>query len=280
MRPTEAEGKIAKLVPHIFKRPLLHVAPTDSLLKVGTFLAIGPQIYVDGLVVLDNQDNDIPVGRIGGQHIIRYIMQNRRNDKWLEGSASQIMSDAPSVVNAEDALDVALHVFGMTKFAFVPIAINDRVVTSLSVRDVVKVVANSDEGSVSDIPVERISSSIIAVENDISIVDALKLMLEKGIRNLAVRGHKKDQVQIINDRKILEYLISYQGRKMLAAQGSESLENTRVDILDMPDAVYVKGDLPARSAARLFDVNIPCLLLHNGSIVTPWDIVMKGLELI
>jgi predicted transcriptional regulator len=280
MRPTEAEGKIAELVPHIFKRPLLHVAPTDSLLKVGTFLAIGPQIYVDGLVVLDNQDNDIPVGRIGGQHIIRYIMQNRGNDKWLKASASQIMNDAPSVVNAEDALDVALHVFGMTKFAFVPIAVNDRVVTSLSVRDVVKVVANSDEGSVSDIPVERISSSIIAVENHTSIGDALKLMLEKGIRNLAVRGHKKDRVQIINDRKILEYLISYQGRKMLAAQGPESLENTRVDILDMPDAVYVKGDLPARSAARLFDVDIPCLLLHNGSIVSPWDIVMKGLELV
>ena len=131
MKPTEAEGKIAKLVPHIFRRPLLYVAPTDSLLKVGTFLAIGPQIYVDGLVVFDDQNNEIPVGRIGGQHIIRYIMQNRDNDKWFEASASQIMHDAPSVVNAEDPLDVALDVFGMTKFAFVPVAINDRVVTSL-----------------------------------------------------------------------------------------------------------------------------------------------------
>ena len=121
---------------------------------------------------------------------------------------------------------------------------------------------------------------MIAIENHTSIGDALKLMLKKDIRNLAVRGRKKDQVQIINDRKILEYLISYQGRKMLATQGPGGLEDTQIDILDMPDAIYVKGDLPVRSAAKLFDVNIPCLLLREGSIVTPWDIVMKGLEMV
>lgn len=280
MKPTEAEGKIVELVPHIFKRPLLHVAPMDSLLKVGTFLAVGPQIYVDGLVVLDDQNNDLPVGRIGGQNIIRYILQNCESDKWLAATALQIMNDAPSVVRAEDPLDVALHIFGMTRFAFVPVAINDRVVTSLSVRDVVKVVAGSDEGSVSDIPVARISSPIIAIEDHTNIGAALKLMLEKGIRNLAVKNDKKDLVRIINDRKILEYLISYEGRKMLAAQGPEGLEDTRIDILDMQDAVYVKSDLAARSAARLFNVNTPCLILHTGSIITPWDIVMKGLELI
>ena len=59
MQLTELERPISDIVPHIFKRPVLSVRQADSLLQVGTFLAIGPQIYVDGLVVLDGQK---PVG--------------------------------------------------------------------------------------------------------------------------------------------------------------------------------------------------------------------------
>ena len=44
---------IKEAVPHIFKRPLLSVGPSDSLLHAGTFLALWSQIYIDGLVVLD-----------------------------------------------------------------------------------------------------------------------------------------------------------------------------------------------------------------------------------
>ena len=77
MQLTELEKPISDIVPHILKRPLLSVSPADSLLQVGTFLAIGPQIYVDGLVVLDGQK---PVGRIGGEHIIQYILGHQR---WL-----------------------------------------------------------------------------------------------------------------------------------------------------------------------------------------------------
>jgi hypothetical protein len=57
MQLTELERPITDIVPHIFKRPVLSVSPTDSLFQVGTFLAIGPQIYVDGLVVVDGQKN-------------------------------------------------------------------------------------------------------------------------------------------------------------------------------------------------------------------------------
>ena len=42
MQPTELERAISDIVHHIFKRPVLSVSPADSLLQVGTFLAIGP----------------------------------------------------------------------------------------------------------------------------------------------------------------------------------------------------------------------------------------------
>jgi hypothetical protein len=43
-------------------------------LQIATFLAIGPQIYVDGLVVMDDKGQRKPVGRIGSKHIIRNIL--------------------------------------------------------------------------------------------------------------------------------------------------------------------------------------------------------------
>jgi len=276
MKQLEVEGAISELVPHIFKRPLLHVAPTDSLLKVGTFLAIGPQIYVDGLVVLDDRNNHAPIGRIGGQHIIQYIMQNSDGEKWHQMEARQIMSDAPSVVKADSALGIALDIFGTSRFAFVTVALNNRVVTSLSVRDVVRVLADIDRDSVlAGIPVSEISSHSTMIDNHTAISDALKLMLRKGIRNLPVKNIETGRTQVINDRKILEYITSYEGRKMLAGRKARE-----IGILDMPEATYIKEDLSIKSAAGLFDVRVPCLLLGDNSIVTPWDIVMKGLDLI
>jgi predicted transcriptional regulator len=263
MQLTELERPISDVVPHIFKRPVLSVSPSDSLLQAGTFLAIGPQIYVDGLVVLDGQK---PVGRIGGQHIIQYILQHQ--DGWFQSTASQIMSHATSVVDATDLLNVALDIFDKTRFAFVPITINGRVVTSLSMRDVLRLVAGRLNTQVGEL-----SSRLISVKGNISIKEALEVMLEQSIRNLAVRN--ESNVRIVNDRKILEFLLSYEGRRLMA--GPMGLDAVGIDLLDLLAPKHVKQSMSAGIAAEfLSEVNTPCLICED-SIVTPWDVVMKGL---
>jgi CBS domain-containing protein len=264
MQLTELEMPISDIVPHIFKRPVLSVSPADSLLQAGTFLAIGPQIYVDGLVVLDGQK---PVGRIGGQHIIQYILQHQ--DGWFQSTASQIMSQVPSVLEANEPLNAALDIFRRTKFAFVPIAIDGRVATSLSMRDILRLVAGKLNTSVGEL-----SSLLVSVKGSTSIERALELMLEKSIRNLAVRNGDGN-IRIVNDRKILEFLLSYEGRRVIGSP--MGLDAVSVDFLDLPAPKYVKRSTSAGIAAELLsDVNTPCLLCDD-SIVTPWDIVMKGL---
>ncbi|HET7284953.1 MAG TPA: hypothetical protein VFI70_09735 [Nitrososphaeraceae archaeon] len=54
---------------HIFRRPFLFVNPTAHMLQIATFLAIGPQIYADGLIVI-NESNNKPIGRISSKHAI------------------------------------------------------------------------------------------------------------------------------------------------------------------------------------------------------------------
>lgn len=267
MQLTELERPIFDVVPHIFKRPLLSVSPSDSLLQVGTFLAIGPQIYVNGVVVLD--DHRV-AGVIGGRHIIEYVLYHPKD--WLQGSASNIMSRFEHTVQADYPLRVALDIFSKTGFAFVPITVNQSVVTSLSIRDVLRVAVALKL----DTPIDKLSTSIVTIKSSASIGDALEMMLEQGIRNLVVKDNTN--TGILTDRKILEYLLSYGGRETILSRGLDGLFETQINVLDLAVAKFVNRDTPSDVAAEfLLDLNTPCLLLANDSIVTPWDIVMKGL---
>ena len=270
MQLTEIERPIFDIVPHIFRRPLLSASASDPLLQVVTFLAIGPQIYVDGVVVLDNHK---VVGVIGGRHIIEYILYHPKG--WLHGTASMVMSRFENTVQADYPLSVALDIFSKTGFAFVPITIKQSVVTSLSIRDVLRVVVASKL----ETPIDGLSSPMVSIKSSTSIGDALEIMLEQGIRNLIVKDNDSN-TGILNDRKILEYLLSYRGRETILSRSLDGLFEAQVNnILDPVAAKYVNQDTPAGLAAELLlDLNTPCLLLPNGSIVTPWDVVMKGLR--
>lgn len=270
MQLSELDTPISEAVPHIFKRPLLYVSSSDPLLQVATFLAIGPQIYVDGLVVVEGHKS---VGTIGGQHLIKHILN--RHERWLNEKASGIVSNVDSSLDADEPLKAALDIFAKTRFGFSPITINGKVVTSLSLRDILKFV----ERSKSDIHAEKLSSPLIYINKDASIGNALEVMIEKNIRNLAIRSGNsgKSIIAMVNDRKILEFLASHDGLRMIASasDGFKGLFDTRIDILDMLEAQIIRPDLPLNILSKFFNINTPCLLLHN-SIVTPWDVVMKG----
>ena len=265
---TQLELPIAEALPQIFKRPLLHVDQSDQFLTVATFLALGPQIYVDGLVVLDTNR---PVGVIGGRHIIEYILYHRSD--FLKAGASDIMSRSVFPLEVTRPVNDAIEIFEKTGFAFVPITVCQKVVTSLSVRDMLSLAVKSKL----ETPVRALSSQAITVGNDASVGSTLELMLEQGVRSIIVRKNNKNA--IINDRKILEYLVSHAGREVILSGGLEGLFQIDVAILEPIEACQVRDNMSASEAAeRLLDINTSCLMLNNGSIVTPWDIVMKGLE--
>jgi predicted transcriptional regulator len=268
---------IKETVPHIFKRPLLSVNPSDSLMQVGAFLALGPQIYVDGLVVLDQ--NQKIAGTIGGRHVIEYILSHHKSD-WSAAPALAIMTTFDSTVEADRPLTAALDMFATTEFAFVPITIDHKVVTSLSLRDLLKIAAALEL----DKPIRELSSSLIEIDDDTSMGNALEIMLEGGIRSLVVQKagdnmNAKTAAGIINDRQILEFLISHEGRQILTSEGLNRLFEIKVNTLALQEARVVNPDISAGTAAAFFDVSVPCLLLdQENSIVTPWDIVMKGMR--
>ena len=79
-----------------------------------------------------------------------------------------------------------------------------------------------------------LSSSLISVDKNSSIRYVIDLMIKLGIRNIGIRGDNEDSsktnnhnnhnrktklLRIINDRKILEFLLSHDGRNIMRANG-------------------------------------------------------------
>jgi CBS domain-containing protein len=150
--------QIKNAAPHIFRRPFLFVEPNTRMLEIATFLAIGPQIYVDGLVVVSDNDKGQrtrPVGRIGSKHIISNLLDSDYPD-WLETKASQIMDSTVGALEMDSTLSSALKIFDKTRFAFAPIVANidnerngevgsSLVVTAaLAIRDILPLIAKAN----------------------------------------------------------------------------------------------------------------------------------------
>lgn len=268
----DLERPISDIVPHIFKRPVLRVSSDTPLLEAGIFLALGPQIYVDGLVVIDD---NMPVGRIGSHGLIKFILEHP--DDLASATANKIMLTDVSAVEATESLASALNIFRTSRFAFVAVAIDGSVVTSLSLRDCLRAASRL----LPDLPGYNLTSPLVSTGSGASVGRSLETMLEKGIRNLAIVDDERDRTEgmrLINDRKILEFLMSHQGMHIMSTDGTRGLYEIPVAELDLTVPNIVGNDISARKAADLLTYfNNPCLLLSSDRILTPWDVIMKGL---
>lgn len=292
------------------KRQFLYVYPNTKLLEVVTFLAIGPEIYVDGVVVaaednLDGKKIQTPVGMIGGKNVMRSMLENTfagKKDFFGEVTASEIMVEVTQsdLVDLESPLSKVIDTFRRTRFAFVPVISTTKehnthkpiIIGTLTIRDFLPLIANKKIQLNHDEPVGiiyQIASPTVSVNKDSSIREAISVMVDKGIRNIGIRDCQQDYEKeehnekrnekekssetlcIVNDRKIMEFLLSRKRReKSKPIFGSVS----DLDIIQMH---ATKSHITMVEAARyLMDIKNPFMVLDgNEYIVTPWDLVMK-----
>ena len=105
-------------------------------------------------------------------------------------------------------------------------------------------------------------------------------MIKQGIRNIGIRGDNEDNnsktnnhndhdrntklLRIINDRKILEFLLSHNGRNIMHANGIDGLAD--IDIINHLDILSIKkvkcDTTTSKAAELLMDICNPCLLDH------------------
>lgn len=254
-------------VPEIFKRPYLSVLSNATLMQIAPFMAIGPQIYVDGLVVLQGEK---PIGKIGSKQILLTII-NSKYPEWLKKTATQIMDSSQISLEMDCPLSRAIEIFNQTSVAFLPITKSGLVVATLSVRDLLPIIMKSTFR----VTLKDIASPLVLSSKRTNLRDGLNMMFQKKIRNIIVGPD--NGYSIINDRKILEFLFSQNGRKIMNTN-SLGMQAIEIDMLDKLPALRVSDNTTVSKVAELLmDIDTPCVLL-NTSIVTPWDIVMKTIE--
>jgi len=212
----------------------------------------------------------------------------------IDGLVMPLEMDSP--------LKRALEVFRTTGFAFVPIlAKNDdmmkrhslRVAASLAIRDILPLIAKSNLS----IPVKEFASSLISLNGETNVREALDYMLSKSIRNIGIKRELSYQVdsgtigvdemdkeaslyRIINDRNLLEFLLSHNGREVLYRKGVIRLADISfIDNLDTTLTTVNSNTTVSGAAELLMDVHNPFLIYESDqnevNIITPWDIVMK-----
>ena len=150
-------------------------------------------------------------------------------------------------------------------------------------------------------PVKEIASRLISLNGETSVREALDSMLDKSIRNIGIKRElpyqvdsgtigkgderKKDakSYRIINDRNILEFLLSHNGREVLYRKGIIRLADISfIDKLDTTLTTVNSNTAISDAAELLMDVHNPFLIYESDenevNIITPSDIVMKLLR--
>ena len=263
---------INRVLGNVFRRPYLSVPPEIPFLELGTFLATGYQINVDGLIVAIDKKL---VGRISGKHILDHLLKMNYDD-WSSVRASDLMDSNTSSVEMESSLSSLLKLFAETNFALTPITSKSSLIGSIVIRDILPLISELNL----DTPVKTVGSPIVRISMNESLKNSIDLMLKKKIRNLVVspagdHSNNNDNY-IVNDRMILEFIFSYEGRKIMhQGLGATALGSVSLNSLNMTAASSIsENQTISKTATMLRDINTPALLLKNH-IVTPWDIVMK-----
>lgn len=277
-------GNVVNVFPQIFKRPFIPIVLDTPLYQFSVFLAIGPEIYVDGLVVLEKNNQQV-VGRLGCRNILSHLL-NTRYSEWRSTTADQIMERSykeEEMIDIDSPVSKVIDLFKKTKFAFTPIITKERnVVAILTIRDFLPIVKNKDNAETT--PISQISSKLSSIDKNTDVLKAIDIMLKKGIRNIGITKSKNkpsELIGVINDRKILEFLLSHTGRQIMKDLEQKTISHIRLarltENLDIYPMREVPQDISIKVAANLLtEMERPFLILEGkDKIVTPWDIVMK-----
>ena len=87
--PFNLDTPVSNLLPYVFERPILFVYSDTKLVELASYLALGPQIYADGLLVMQQHGNKKQdnfqgeswiarrkvIGQIGSKHIISHLLE-------------------------------------------------------------------------------------------------------------------------------------------------------------------------------------------------------------
>lgn len=176
---------------------------------------------------------------------------------------SEIMEKISFEFSEDRILLEILELFKKSRFCFAPIKTKDGKIVTLSIRDLLPLVAKMKIG----IPIRMIYSKMLFVSEGIQIKDALDIMFNNNIRRLGIKSDT-EPIRIINDRSILEYLCFIQVLE-------KDVLIKKIDHIRSQKLVDINPNTSISDAAELLMSNPPACSVDKYHIITPYDVVNK-----
>lgn len=252
---------IEDLFPNIFNRQYFFVSPNDKVYMACICLIPSIEIYIDGVVVIDNEKL---VGMIGSKNILNAYYEH--GSKILYKEAREIMYDSTVHIKPDNKLSEFLDHMRKHRLGFLPV-INNSIIAVASIYDVLRLITKH----AINISVTEIASKLLVIDDNYNIKDALKIMIEKNIRRLFFK--EDDGIYAIVDRDILDFIVN----NIVMENRDINIEELKINTIKKRKMLEIDSKTSISNAAILLlkEKAPSSLIIDKEYVVTAWDIVTK-----
>jgi CBS domain-containing protein len=208
---------------------------------------------------------------VGGQQVIRLVVESKPSDyyKVLWGSCTTT-SMWLGALEYHESLERLLRIFELTGFGDARVNAPAPPHALVTLDEVVSLYR--ERKLKCNLEVKEIASRALVVDPDTPLIEAMRLMCEKRVRRLFLRG--KDS-EFVSDRKILAFLFSPKALTV-AKNAPESWTDAKVSEIQPTVARPVSPHAMVEDVGRMVETGRDVFVLSDGtSLVSRWDLVMK-----
>ena len=257
--------KIRDALPQVFNRAYPVLDPKMPMLPAVSMLRFQ---QIDGLPLVI----DVAAARpraLHGYSLLKRLLALGQGGFWkfierpCEDAAQSI-----GVVGADESLERLLEVFLKERFGFAWISDTDRTGVPVSLADVLELYKTGRIES--ELQVKDVSSPVFALPGMTPLRKALLFMFSHRFRRVFLSAGGS----FVSDRSIISHLFSPSTLHELAANPNSLLEMAIAEI-EKSKPRRVPGRTALRAAANALRGDVGQCLTSRGTVITPWDIVMK-----
>jgi len=253
---------IKELLPLSFNStPAVSIRKENKVWIATSMLIHYLESFTDSLVV--TEENEKPVGVIGGREIIENIFKNPSSNFFDNTTVNQITDANLTILSDKTNLGELLTTWKNTRRAFSIVPNHLGGYSAISGRKILEIGVNCvTDLTISEFPRKKIQT----FEKKDTVKDIMKLMLEKNTRKLLL----KDTNYFISDRLLIQSI----------AQDYDFLRNVKFlehkfeESLRLEEAKKISKDLNLSEISKIMYSMMHPYVIYQDQVITPWDICM------
>ncbi len=256
--------KIRAALPHVFNRAYPVLDPKMPMLPAVSMLRFQ---QIDGLPLITGTASKPRA--LNGYSLLKKILALGPGGFWeFVEKPCEDASMGIGSIDADQELESLFDLFVKDRFGFAWINSGDGSGAPVSLADILELYKN---GTIeSDLTVRDVASPIFALPGMTPLRQALLFMFSHRFRRVFLAAG----LSFISDRSIISYIFSPAVLHKLAADPDSILELPIAQI-EKNRPKRVPGRTALRAAANTFGGDIGQCLTSRGTVITPWDIIMK-----